>query len=216
MFENFYKQLESWLIVPVVVLERVEDAAPMADALMAGGMRAAEVTFRTSAAAEAIRAMRAAQPELCVGAGTVLTIMQVDEALAAGASFIVAPNFDAEVVERCIELDVPVLPGTVTPTEVGEAVKHGLPVTKFFPAEQYGGLACINALCAPFVGHRFVPTGGVSMANLAPYLGSGNVIACGGTWMVKPELFADGDFTAVAEQAAAAMAAARAIRGASA
>ncbi|WP_085831090.1 bifunctional 4-hydroxy-2-oxoglutarate aldolase/2-dehydro-3-deoxy-phosphogluconate aldolase [Collinsella vaginalis] len=213
MFESFYQTLEELLIVPVVVLDDEADAAPLADALMAAGMRSAEVTFRTAAAAGSIRAMRAAHPDMHAGAGTVLTVEQVDEALAAGAEFIVAPGFDAEVVSHCIERGVPVLPGTVTPTEVGSARKLGLTVTKFFPAAQYGGLGTIAALCAPFVGHRFMPTGGVSKENLGSYLGSPDIIAVGGTWMVKPALFAGGDFSRVCELAAEAMAAARAARG---
>ena len=130
MFESFYKKLEGLGIVPVVVLDDVAQAVPMADALMAAGMCSAEVTFRTDAAADCIRAMREAYPEMAVGAGTVLTVEQVDQAVAAGAEFIVAPNFDPEVVQHCIDIDVPVLPGTVTPSEVGAAEKMGLMVTK--------------------------------------------------------------------------------------
>lgn len=213
MYEQFYTKLESLGIVPVVVLERVEDAAPLAHALMAAGMTSAEVTFRTTCAAECIRAMAAAVPELCVGAGTVLTIEQLDEALEAGAQFIVSPGFDAELVSACIERNVPVLPGTVTPSEVTAARKLGLTVTKFFPAAQYGGLNTINALAAPFVGHRFMPTGGVSTANVEEYLTSKNIIACGGTWMVKPTMFADGDFSEVERVARDAMDKVRAVRG---
>ena len=213
MFEAFYEKLEKLGIVPVVVLEDEAQAVPMADALMAAGMRSAEVTFRTAAAAGSIKAMREAHPDMVVGAGTVLTVAQVDEAVAAGAEFIVAPSFDAGVVQHCIDIDVPVLPGTVTPSEVGAAVKMGLHVTKFFPAAQYGGLATIKAICAPFVGHRFLPTGGVSLANVEEYLAAPQIIACGGTWMVKPALFADGDFSKVQEQAAEAMAKVKAIRG---
>ena len=213
MYEQFYTKLESLGIVPVVVLERVEDAAPLAHALMAAGMASAEVTFRTSCASECIRAMTAAEPELCVGAGTVLTMEQLDEALEAGAQFIVSPGFDAELVSACIERNVPVLPGTVTPSEVTAARKLGLTVTKFFPAAQYGGLNTINALAAPFVGHRFMPTGGVSTANIDEYLTSKNIIACGGTWMVKPTMFADGDFSEVERVAREAMDKVRAVRG---
>ena len=213
MYEQFYTKLESLGIVPVVVLERVEDAAPLAHALMAAGMASAEVTFRTACAAECIRAMAAAVPELCVGAGTVLTIEQLDEALEAGAQFIVSPGFDAEFVSACIERNVPVLPGTVTPSEVTAARKLGLTVTKFFPAAQYGGLNTINALAAPFVGHRFMPTGGVSTANVEEYLTSKNIIACGGTWMVKPTMFAGGDFSEVERVAREAMDKVRAVRG---
>lgn len=213
MYEEFYKKLEGLGIVPVVVLEKVEDAAPLAHALMAAGMASAEVTFRTSCAAECIAAMAAAEPEMCVGAGTVLSVEQVDEALAAGAQFIVSPGFSEAVVKHCIELNVPALPGTVTPTEVTAAQALGLHVTKFFPAAQYGGLNTIKALAAPFVGHRFMPTGGVSAANVGEYLSCSSIVACGGTWMVKPSLFADGDFSQVEAVAREAMDAVRAVRG---
>lgn len=205
MFENFYEKLEGLGIVPVVVLEKVEDAAPLAHALMAAGMASAEVTFRTACAAACIKAMAEAEPEMCVGAGTVLNMQQLEEAVAAGAQFIVSPGYNAEIVDECIKRDLPVLPGTVTPTEVTYAENAGLRVTKFFPAAQYGGLDTINALAAPFVGHRFMPTGGVSTGNVEEYLTSPNIIACGGTWMVKPALFADGDFTKVQEVATEAM-----------
>lgn len=213
MFESFYKKLEGLGIVPVVVLDDVAQAAPMADALMAAGMCSAEVTFRTDAAADCIRAMREAYPEMAVGAGTVLTVEQVDQAVAAGAEFIVAPNFDPEVVQHCIDIDVPVLPGTVTPSEVGAAEKMGLMVTKFFPAAQYGGLNTIKAICAPFTRHRFMPTGGVSLANVEEYLSCDKIIACGGTWMVKVSMFADGDFSQVQQQAAEAINMVKKIRG---
>lgn len=213
MFESFYKKLEGFGIVPVVVLDDVARAVPMADALMAAGMCSAEVTFRTDAAADCIRAMREAYPEMAVGAGTVLTVEQVDQAVAAGAEFIVAPNFDPEVVQHCIDIDVPVLPGTVTPSEVGAAEKMGLMVTKFFPAAQYGGLNTIKAICAPFTRHRFMPTGGVSLANVEEYLSCDKIIACGGTWMVKASMFADGDFSQVQQQAAEAINMVKKIRG---
>ena len=213
MFESFYKKLEGLGIVPVVVLDDVAQAVPMADALMAAGMCSAEVTFRTDAAADCIRAMCEAYPEMAVGAGTVLTVEQVDQAVAAGAEFIVAPNFDPEVVQHCIDIDVPVLPGTVTPSEVGAAEKMGLMVTKFFPAAQYGGLNTIKAICAPFTRHRFMPTGGVSLANVEEYLSCDKIIACGGTWMVKASTFADGDFSQVQQQAAEAINMVKKIRG---
>lgn len=213
MYEQFYEKLQQLAVVPVVVLDKVEDAVPMADALVAGGMPSAEVTFRTPCAAACIKAMREAHPDMCVGAGTALTVEQVDEALEAGAEFIVSPGFNEDVVVRCIEKHVPVLPGTVTPSEVTAARKLGLSVTKFFPAAQYGGLATIKALCAPFVGHRFMPTGGVSASNLADYLSDPSIIACGGTWMVKPNLFADSDFTAVTEACQGAMDIVKQVRG---
>lgn len=205
MFEAFYEELEDLSIVPVIVLEEASQAAPLAEALCRGGMSSAEVTFRTDAAAEAIRIMRQTCPEMCVGAGTVLTTEQAEQAIKAGASFVVSPGFDAGVVRYCIERDIPVLPGTVTPSEVTAARALGLTVTKFFPAEQYGGLPAIKALAAPFVGHRFMPTGGVCPANVAEYLACPSVIACGGTWMVKPGMFAEGDYSAVERAAAEAM-----------
>ena len=205
MFDQFYKKLESLGIVPVVVLEKVEDAAPLAHALMAAGMKSAEVTFRTDCAAECIAAMAAAEPEMCVGAGTVLSVEQVNEARAAGAQFIVSPGYNEDVVKYCIQLGLPVLPGTVTPSEVTAAENLGLTVTKFFPAAQYGGLTTIKALAAPFVGHRFMPTGGVNTGNVEEYLSSDAIIACGGTWMVKPAMFADGDFSKVEQTAREAM-----------
>lgn len=213
MYEAFYEKLYKLGIVPVVVIEKIEDAEPLAHALMAAGMASAEVTFRTDCAGAAIRAMREAEPEMCVGAGTVLTLEQLDEAVAAGAAFIVSPGFDEEIVARCIELEVPVLPAAVTPSEVIRALKLNLHVTKFFPAAQYGGLNTIKALAAPFVGHRFMPTGGVSAANAEEYLSCPSVIACGGTWMVKASLFADGDFSEVERQAAEAMAIVHKVRG---
>lgn len=213
MYEQFYEKLESTGIVPVVVLERIEDAAPLAHALMAAGMRAAEVTFRTACAAECIAAMAAAEPQMCVGAGTVLTIENVRRAMSSGAQFIVSPGYDDAIVSYCIELSLPVLPGTVTPSEVCVARARGLNVTKFFPAEQYGGLKTIGALAAPFGGHRFMPTGGISTSNVEDYLRDSNVIACGGTWMVKPELFADGDFSRVTEAALEAMQIVKRLRG---
>ena len=172
MFDQFYTTLESLGIVPVVVLDKVEDAAPLAHALMAAGMQSAEVTFRTACAAECIAAMAEAEPEMCVGAGTVLTVEQVEQARAAGAKFIVSPGYNEDVVKHCIDIDLPVLPGTVTPSEVTAAENLGLKITKFFPAAQYGGLNTIKALAAPFVGHRFMPTGGVSTANVEEYLSS--------------------------------------------
>ena len=213
MYEKFYERLEELGIVPVVVLEKVEDAAPMAHALMRAGMESAEVTFRTACAAECIAAMRAAEPDMCVGAGTVLDNDQVDRAIAAGAQFIVSPGYSEDVVAHCVELNVPVLPGCVTPSDITAAIAHGLHVTKFFPAAQYGGLATIKSLAAPFVGHRFMPTGGVSAANVEEYLSCPAIAACGGTWMVKPALFADDDFSRVEQAAREAMDIVHKVRG---
>ena len=181
-------------VVPVVVLEDVKDAAPLAKALVEGGLPCAEVTFRTAAAEESIRVMTTEYPDMFVGAGTVLTIEQVDRAVAAGAKFIVSPGFDPEIVDYCLEKEIPVFPGCITPSEVAQAVKRGLKVVKFFPAEQFGGVATIKAMAAPYVGQKFMPTGGVSAKNLESYLSCDKIIACGGSWMVKGDLVKAGKF----------------------
>lgn len=181
-------------VVPVVVLDDVKDAAPLAKALVEGGLPCAEVTFRTAAAEESIRIMTTEYPDMFVGAGTVLTIEQVDRAVAAGAKFIVSPGFDPEIVDYCLEKEIPVFPGCITPSEVAQAVKRGLKVVKFFPAEQFGGVATIKAMAAPYVGLKFMPTGGVSAKNLESYLSCDKIIACGGSWMVKGDLVKAGKF----------------------
>ena len=181
-------------VVPVVVLNDAKDAAPLAKALVEGGLPCAEVTFRTEAAEESIRIMTTEFPEMFVGAGTVLTIDQVDRAVAAGAKFIVSPGFDPEIVDYCLEKDIPVYPGCITPSEVAQAVKRGLKVIKFFPAEQFGGLSTIKALAAPYTGIKFMPTGGVSAKNLESYLSFDKIVACGGSWMVKGDLVKAGKF----------------------
>ena len=181
-------------VVPVVVLNDAKDAAPLAKALCRGGLPCAEVTFRTDAAEESIRMMTTEYPEMFVGAGTVLTIDQVDRAVNAGAKFIVSPGFDPEIVDYCLEKNIPVFPGCITPSEVAQAVKRGLKIVKFFPAEQFGGVATIKAMAAPYVGLKFMPTGGVNAKNLESYLSCDKIIACGGSWMVKGDLVRDGKF----------------------
>ncbi len=181
-------------VVPVVVLNDAKDAAPLAKALVEGGLPCAEVTFRTDAAEESIRIMTTEFPEMFVGAGTVLTIDQVDRAVAAGAKFIVSPGFDPEIVDYCLEKEIPVFPGCITPSEVAQAVKRGLKIVKFFPAEQFGGVATIKAMAAPYVGLKFMPTGGVNAKNLESYLSYDRIIACGGSWMVNGALVKEGKF----------------------
>lgn len=181
-------------VVPVVVLDDVKDAIPLADALYEGGLPCAEVTFRTAAAEESIRLMTGKYPDMLVGAGTVLTIGQVDCAVAAGAKFIVSPGFDPEIVDYCLKNNIPVLPGCITPSEVAQAVKRGLNVIKFFPAEQFGGIATIKALAAPYTTVKFMPTGGVNAKNLPDYLECDKIVCCGGSWMVKGDLIKSGDF----------------------
>ena len=199
------KTIEGFGVVPVVVLNDAKDAAPLAKALCEGGLPCAEVTFRTEAAEESIRIMATEFPEMVIGAGTVLTIDQVDRAVGAGAKFIVSPGFDPEIVDYCISKNIPVLPGCITPSEVTQAVKRGLEVVKFFPAEQFGGVATIKALAAPFTSVRFMPTGGISAKNLADYLGFKKIIARGGSWMVKGDMVAAGEFDKIKEMTAEAV-----------
>ena len=164
------KELEKNIIVPVVVLDDAKGAENLAKALVQGGLPCAEITFRTDAAEESIRIMCEKFPEMCVGAGTVLTTGQVDRAMNAGAKFIVSPGFDPEIVDYCLEKGIAVLPGCITPSEVAQSVKRGLEVIKFFPAEQSGGLAMIKAMAAPYTTVKFMPTGGISAKNVASYL----------------------------------------------
>jgi 2-dehydro-3-deoxyphosphogluconate aldolase/(4S)-4-hydroxy-2-oxoglutarate aldolase len=207
------EQFEEFGVVPVVVLNDVKDALPLADALCEGGLACAEVTFRTDAAEESIRVMSEKHPEMLVGAGTVLTIDQVNRAVAAGAKFIVSPGFDPEVVDYCIEKEIPVFPGIVTPSELAQAVKRGLKVVKFFPAEQAGGLAMIKAMAAPYTTVRFMPTGGINAKNLRSYLEFNKIICCGGSWMVKGDLIKAGEFDKIRELTKEAAALAKEIRG---
>lgn len=181
-------------VVPVVVLNDVKDAVPLAKALVEGGLPCAEVTFRTEAAAESLRIMAEAYPDMLVGAGTVLTTEQVDKAVEAGAKFIVSPGFDPEIVDYCIEKNIPVFPGCATPSEVAQAVKRGLKVVKFFPAEQAGGLAMIKAMAAPYNMLKFMPTGGINTKNLKEYLACDKILCCGGSWMVKGDMVEAGEF----------------------
>ena len=181
-------------IIPVVVLDRAEDALPLAECLMEGGLSCAEVTFRTAAAEESIRQMAKAYPEMIVGAGTVLTTEQADRAISAGAKFIVSPGFNPKVTEYVLTKGVPMTPGVCTPTEIEAALQFDLDVLKFFPAEPAGGLKMIKALAAPYVGVSFMPTGGISAANVREYLAYDRIVACGGSWMVSGKLVKEGQF----------------------
>jgi len=198
-------------LLPVVVIDDAEAALPLAAALKQGGLRCVEITFRTAAAAAALRAM-AGDADLTVGAGTVLSREQVDLALDAGARYIVTPGFSPEVVRHCQHRSVPVFPGVATATEIQAAMSAGLGTVKFFPAEPLGGVTMLRALGAPFPMMRFIPTGGIGPGNLAAYLGHPAVLAVGGSWMVAPSLVRAGDFAAITELTAEAvrLAAARA------
>lgn len=179
-------------IVPVVKIDRAEDALPLAEALCKGGLPCAEITFRTEAAAQAIRIMAEHFPHMCVGAGTVLNAGQVDAAVQAGAKFIVSPGLNANTVKYCIEKKIPITPGTSSPSDIELAIELGLDVVKFFPAEQSGGLSKIKAMAAPYAHMKFMPTGGINAGNLTSYLDFPKVIACGGSWMVPGNLINDG------------------------
>lgn len=172
-------------VVPVVKIDDIEKAIPLAKALSAGGLPCAEITFRTEQAEESIRRIANELPDMLVGAGTVLTVEQADRAIDAGAKFIVSPGLSLEVVQHCLNKDMPVFPGGATPTEIMTAISLGLETIKFFPADCYGGLKTIKALSAAFPKLTFMPTGGISAANLKEYLSFDKVIACGGSWMVK-------------------------------
>ena len=194
--ENLCDQLSQHRLVPVIALQDAAHADPLAETLVRGGLPVAEVTFRTAAAAESIRIM-SQRGDLLVGAGTVLTPTQVDQARGAGAQFAVSPGFNPKVVQHCLDQDLPIIPGVSTPTDIEMALDHGLDIVKFFPAEAFGGLKALKAMSAPYSNVRFLPTGGISPNNVADYLAFPKVLACGGSWMVKPTLYANGDFKPV-------------------
>ncbi len=191
------KELSKIGIVPVIKIENPDDAKPLAKALIDGGLPCAEVTFRTACAKEAIAIIAKEYPEMIVGAGTVLTKAQVDDAIEAGAKFIVSPGFNPEIVKYCQSKGCPIVPGINNPSGIEAALELGLDTVKFFPAEQSGGLSMIKAMSAPYGGVKFMPTGGVSPANVNDYLAFNKIVCCGGSWMVKPEMIAAGDFDGI-------------------
>ena len=194
------KKVQSIGVVPVIKLNHPErDAVPRAKALIAGGVPVAEVTFRAAGAAVAIKAMRENFPEMLVGAGTVLTTEQVDEAMAAGAQFIVTPGMDPDIVAYCQKVGIQIFPGCTTPTDYHTAYKFGLEVLKFFPAEQSGGIAKIKAMSAPFPMFKIMPTGGISLKNLADYVKNPVIAACGGSYMVTADLIDNGKWDEITE-----------------
>ncbi|MCB8945744.1 MAG: bifunctional 4-hydroxy-2-oxoglutarate aldolase/2-dehydro-3-deoxy-phosphogluconate aldolase [Ardenticatenaceae bacterium] len=192
-------------IIPVVAVDEAAQAVPLAEALLWAGLPCAEFTFRTAVAAEAIQAASQAFPQMLIGAGTVLTVAQAKQAVAAGAKYILSPGFDAGVVDYCLAQNIPVLPGVMTPTDITQAVAKGLKVLKFFPAEAAGGVAALKSISDPFVGIKFVPTGGISAQNLVDYLRLPMVHACGGSWLVKKTLINAGEFGMIAALAQAAV-----------
>lgn len=196
---TIHEQFEQFGVVPVVVLEDAKDAGPLAEALVKGGLPCAEVTFRTAAAEQSIKTMTDLYPDMLVGAGTVLTTDQVDRATGAGAKFIVSPGFDPEIIDYCIQKEIPVFPGCITPSEVAQAIKRGLKVIKFFPAAQFGGVDTIKALAAPYTSIQFMPTGGINAKNLKDYLSCDKILCCGGSWMVKADLVNAKEFDKICE-----------------
>jgi 2-dehydro-3-deoxyphosphogluconate aldolase/(4S)-4-hydroxy-2-oxoglutarate aldolase len=199
-------------VVPVVELPEADLAVPLVEALLAGGLTCVEITFRTAAAREGLAAIHGAHPEILLGAGTVLEKEQVDAAIDSGADFVVAPGTSAEIVRHAEQRGLPMLPGTCTPSDVEAARRLGLRLLKFFPAEPLGGATYLGALCGPYRDVRFVPTGAITPANLPGYLAIPQVVACAGSWMVKPELLRARDWNRVTElaaEAAALVAAAR-------
>ncbi len=191
--ERFYKIG----VIPVIALDDAKDAAPIGDALMKGGLPAAEVTFRTAAAVDTIKTLKKEFPDMLVGAGTVLTTEQADRAIDAGAEFIVAPGLNPKVVKHVLDKGYPMSPGIATATEIEAALDLGLTFVKFFPAEANGGLPMIKALAGPYTNVKYMPTGGVSAKNLAEYLAYDKIVCCGGTWMVKKDLVAAGNFAEI-------------------
>ena len=193
------ERLARSVVVPVVVLEKAEDAVPTAKALLAGGVDTMEITFRTACAPEAIRAVAENCPEVLVGAGTVINLEQCKLAVSMGARFIVSPGYSEEIVSWCVENNIPVTPGCVTPTEIMAAVNHGVKVIKFFPANVYGGLNAMKSLSAPFVGIRFLPTGGVNTANIKEYIDAPFVHAVGGSWVCPKAEIQAGNFEKITQ-----------------
>lgn len=193
MYEEVNQTIAELRVVPAVVIDDVAHAVPMAEAMLRGGLPCVEVTLRTPGALEAIRTLSHVEG-LVVGAGTVVSMMQLEQALSAGAQFVVTPGLDAEIVRHCVQKGITILPGAVTPTEIMQAINLGLRAVKFFPSHVYGGLAGIEALSGPFPDMKFLPTGGINLTNLASFLKHPNVLSCGGTWMARREWIREGKF----------------------
>lgn len=197
MMNSVFEKIAQHKIVPVVKLDCADDALPLAEALCAGGLPVAEVTFRTDAAEESIARIAKAMPEVVLGAGTVTNVEQAKRAVGAGATYIVTPGFSHSVAEYCAKNGISATLGVCTPTEIVSLMEYGFEIAKFFPAAQFGGLATIKALSGPFPAIKYIPTGGISAANIGEYLAFNKVIACGGSWMVKADMIASGDFETI-------------------
>ena len=207
------EQVAACGVVPVVVLEDAEQAVPTAKALLKGGINAMEITFRTAAARDSIAKVAKEVPEMIVGAGTVINVEQLHAAVEAGAKFIVSPGSDADIIREAMKLNVAVTPGVVTPSEIMLGLRLGVKVFKFFPAESFGGLKTIKALCGPFPQIRIIPTGGINQANVADYFKNPKIVAVGGSWMCTKDMISAGDFDAITEKSRAATDLFKEIRG---
>lgn len=196
---NVVERLANSIVVPVVVLDKVEDAIPTAKAMAAGGVDTMEITFRTACAPECIKAVAENCPDVLVGAGTILNLEQCKLAVEMGAKFIVSPGFSKEVVTWCVENNIPVLPGCVTPTEIMAALECGLKMVKFFPANVYGGLNAMKNLSAPFTGVKFLPTGGVNASNIKEYIDAPFIHAVGGSWVCAKADITAGNWDKITE-----------------
>ena len=196
---DIYKTFHELGIIPVVAINDAKHAVPLAKALVAGGLPVAEITFRTDAAEESIKRIAKEVPEVVLGAGTVLTIEQAERAVAAGANYIISPGIDPKVVGWCVDNNIPCTPGVACPSDIAMALSFGIDVVKFFPAENLGGLSSMKAISAPYHMVKFIPTGGISAANLNTYLAFPKVVACGGSWMVKSDMIANEQFDKITE-----------------
>ena len=199
-------------VMPVIAIDDAKDAVPLAQALITGGLACVEITFRTPAAEDAIGVIAQQYPDMLVGGGTVVTIAQARKAIQAGADFIVTPGLDPEVVSFCQQMETPIFPGIMTPTELQQALNLGCTVMKFFPAEAAGGIPFLQALSGPFKQVQFIPLGGISPANMAAYLALPQVLAVGGTWLAKQEQITAGDFAGIEQRAREATALVQAVR----
>jgi 2-dehydro-3-deoxyphosphogluconate aldolase/(4S)-4-hydroxy-2-oxoglutarate aldolase len=192
------QELEALKIIPVVAIHDADHAVPLAEALTAGGLPVAEVTLRTDAGLDAISKL-AALENFLIGAGTVHSVADAKAVAGAGAKFVVTPGFNPKTVQWCLDNDVPIFPGIATPTDLEMALEMGINVVKFFPAERNGGIAMLKALQGPYGGIRFIPTGGINSQNIADYLALPSVVACGGSWMVKSDMIAGGQFDQITD-----------------
>lgn len=215
MFEQMNEEIRKLGVIPVIVIDDADNAIPLAEALLRAGLKCAEITFRTDAAEESIRRISESCPDILVGAGTVLSIANVQRAVNAGAKFIVSPVFDPEIVDYCIEKSIPIYPGCATPSEVYQGAKRGLKMVKFFPAENLGGINTIKAIAAAIQGVKFMPSGGINRDNMQEYLASDLIAAVGGSWMCKEGFISKKDFGRIEKLTREALYYADRIRGGS-